>query len=207
MRPRRSHHLRRDQNGWKFGQRQVLWSPDRFCGPFSRMWASVLQRRGWHTMAQPRQVKLKMQRKLLLWPHCPIVFWAKVLQEQAAPFYVLLACVGVTWGPNENSSCLSSSNDSNNKIILIVLVYSRCFFLGANCIQTCLSARDIFWTAVQFWSSPRVCSWWVPMSWCQVEFGARKPGMLNSAVLRERAFCEQHSASIFISYRRQDQTI
>lgn len=51
-----------------------------------------------------------------------------------------------------------------------------------------------------------VGSWWVPVSWCQVEFGARKPGMLNSAVLRERAFCEQHPASIFISYRRQDQT-
>ncbi len=38
------------------------------------------------------------------------------------------------------------------------------------------------------------------MSWCQVEFGARKPGMLNSAVLRERAPCEQ---SIFISQKGQ----
>jgi len=81
-----------------------------------------------------------------------LCFWAKVLQEKAAPFYVLLACVGVKWGPNENSSCLSSSNDSNHKILLIALVYPPCFFLGANCFQTCLSAREIFSTSVSFWS-------------------------------------------------------
>ena len=148
MWPRWSHHLRRDQNGWKFGQRPVLWSPDRFCGPSSRMWASVLQRRRWHMMAQARQVKLKCTGNFYGDHTARLCFELQSFRSKLHPSMSFLHVSVWSEGRLKILAACYLQMTATARLYQIVLVNSRCFFLGANCFQSCLSASDISWRAV-----------------------------------------------------------